>query len=140
MHYPVWKLQSSGTCLRQSIIRTKDEINTCVCLYSEVYFFLLSSLLFLPSSTKVKVSRNRTERPEGRRINPLFLDLGTIRGWVVSTTPRPLYTRKRHGTHCTGGWVEPRAGLGGCEKSPPNRDSIIGPSSPWLGPLLPLTL
>jgi hypothetical protein len=24
----------------------------------------------------------------------LFLDLGTGRGWVVSTTPRPLYPRK----------------------------------------------
>ena len=31
--------------------------------------------------------------------------------WVVSTTPRPLYTRERPGTHCTGGWVGPRAGL-----------------------------
>ena len=26
-------------------------------------------------------------------------------GWVVSSTPRPLYPRERPGTHCTGGWV-----------------------------------
>ena len=31
-------------------------------------------------------------------------------GWVVSTTPRPLYLRVRPGTHRTGGWVGPRAG------------------------------
>jgi hypothetical protein len=40
-----------------------------------------------------------------------FLDLGTRRGWMVSTTPRPLYPRERPGTHCTGGWVGPRADL-----------------------------
>jgi len=26
----------------------------------------------------------------------------------------------RPGTHCTGGWVSPRAGLEGCEKSRPS--------------------
>jgi hypothetical protein len=28
-----------------------------------------------------------------------FLDLGAIRGWMVSTTTRPLYPRERPGTH-----------------------------------------
>jgi hypothetical protein len=32
-------------------------------------------------------------------------------GWVVNATHRPLYTRDRPGTHCTRGWVGPRAGL-----------------------------
>jgi hypothetical protein len=43
----------------------------------------------------------------------LFLDLGTRRGWVVSIMPRPRFTpgQRAHGTHCTGGWVGPRAGL-----------------------------
>ena len=40
-------------------------------------------------------------------------------GWMVSTTPRPLYPRERPGTHCTVGWVGPRAGLDGCGKFPP---------------------
>jgi hypothetical protein len=40
---------------------------------------------------------------------------------VVSTTPRPLYPRDRPGTHCTGGWVGPRAGLDIYEKSRPHR-------------------
>jgi hypothetical protein len=43
-----------------------------------------------------------------------FRDLGARRGWVVSTTPRPLYPRERPGTHCTGGWVGPTAGLDVC--------------------------
>ena len=37
---------------------------------------------------------------------------------------------KRPGTHCTEGWVDPRAGLDGCGKSRPHRGSIPGPSSP----------
>jgi hypothetical protein len=36
---------------------------------------------------------------------------------------------KRPGTHCIGSWVCPRAGLDGCGKSRPHRDSILGPSS-----------
>jgi hypothetical protein len=33
--------------------------------------------------------------------------------------PAALSPRKRHGTHCTGGWVGPNAGMGGCGKSRP---------------------
>jgi hypothetical protein len=47
---------------------------------------------------------------------------------VVSTTPQPLYPRERPGTHCTGGWVGPRAGLDVCEKSRPHRDFFFVPS------------
>ena len=45
-------------------------------------------------------------------------------GWVVNTTPRPLYPWERPGAYCTGGWVGPRAGLDGCGKSylPPGFD------------------
>jgi hypothetical protein len=46
-------------------------------------------------------------------------------------SPAALYPRERPGTHCTGGWVGPRAGLDICGKSRPNRDSIPGPSSPY---------
>jgi hypothetical protein len=48
-------------------------------------------------------------------------------GWVVNTTPRPIYPREWPGR---GGWVGPRAVLDGCWKSRPHRDSIPGPSSP----------
>jgi hypothetical protein len=38
---------------------------------------------------------------------------GTRWGWVVSVTPRPPFTtgERTPGTHCTGVWVGPRAGL-----------------------------
>ena len=42
--------------------------------------------------------------------------------------PDAFYPRERTGTHCTGGWVGPRAGLDGWNISP-HRDSISGPSS-----------
>ena len=40
-------------------------------------------------------------------------------GRVVNATPRPLYSRERPSTHCTGGWVSPGAGVDGCGKSFP---------------------
>jgi len=43
--------------------------------------------------------------------------------------PAALYPRKRPGTHCTGGWVGPRAGLDKCGKYRPHRNSIPVPSS-----------
>jgi hypothetical protein len=46
-------------------------------------------------------------------IDTHYLDLGTSWRSAVSFTPRPLYPReKAPGTHCIGGWVSPRAGLG----------------------------
>jgi hypothetical protein len=44
--------------------------------------------------------------------------------------PAALYHRERPGTHCTGSWVGPRAGLDLGEKSCPHRDSIPATSSP----------
>jgi hypothetical protein len=38
-------------------------------------------------------------------------------GWVVNTMPWALHPGERPGTHCIGGWVGPRTGLDGCEKS-----------------------
>jgi hypothetical protein len=43
--------------------------------------------------------------------------------------PAVLPPGYRPGTHFIGGWVGPRAGLDGCEKSRPYRDSIPGPTS-----------
>jgi hypothetical protein len=43
----------------------------------------------------------------------LILNFGTRWGWVMSITPRPRFTpgERTSGTHCTGGWVGPRAGM-----------------------------
>jgi hypothetical protein len=44
--------------------------------------------------------------------------------------PAALPPGNRPGTHCTGGWVGPRAGLDGCGISRLHRDSIPELSSP----------
>ena len=51
-------------------------------------------------------------------------------GGLVNATPRSLDPRERRSTHCIGGWVESRTGLGGWAKSCPHRVSISGPSTP----------
>jgi hypothetical protein len=81
-------------------------------------------------NNEIKVPHNTPEDPDGGSgIAPLSLDLDDRRGWVVSTTSRPVYLRERSSTHCTGGWEGPRAGLDVYEKSRVHRDSIPGPSS-----------
>jgi hypothetical protein len=52
-------------------------------------------------------------------IAQLFLNLGTRRGVWSASRPGRLYPRERPGTHCTGGWVGPEAGLDRCVKSRP---------------------
>jgi hypothetical protein len=52
-------------------------------------------------------------------IAQLSLNLRTRRGYVVSITPLSPLPRERPSTHCTGGWVDPGAGLGRCGKSRP---------------------
>jgi len=53
---------------------------------------------------------------------------------VINTTPRPIYPREKPGSHCIGGWFDPRAGRDVCEKSYPTR--IRSPDRParseWL--------
>ena len=50
-----------------------------------------------------------------------------------------LPPEKTPGTHCTGGWVDLRAGLDGCGKYRTHRNSIPGPSS-QLQVAIPTTL
>jgi hypothetical protein len=66
----------------------------------------------------------------GRGIALHSFELGVRRGWVVSTTPRPLYPQKKPATRCRGGWVGPRASLDVDEKSRTYLDSIPQPFSP----------
>ena len=82
---------------------------------------------------KIKKNNSGAKRLRPRRrdvyLHSLF-NLGDTWGWVVNSTPRPLYPPgKRHGTHCyrrlCGG---PRAGLGGRGKSRPSE--IRSPNCP----------
>ena len=77
---------------------------------------------------KIKCSRYRpgVAQRVGRGIALLFRDRGTRRGVSGQQhAPAALYPRERHGTHFTGGWVGPRAGLDGWKISP-HRNSIPG--------------
>ena len=92
--------------------------------------FKLYLLLFQLSQGKVKVKctlvqalrlcTGRTAHRASRGIALLFHDHGTRTGWGISVTDRPLFTPgKDPGTHCTGGWLGPRAGLDRSGKSRP---------------------
>jgi len=64
----------------------------------------------------IRLCTGCTAHRGSRGIALLFHDHGIRRVWGVSVTPRPLFTP---GTHCTGGWMGPRAGLDKCGKSRP---------------------
>jgi hypothetical protein len=69
---------------------------------------------------------------EGEKMNSSTFPLTSALdggGWS-NVTPRPLYPREWRGTYCIEGWVGPTAGLDGCGKSLPHRDSIPVSSSP----------
>jgi len=51
-----------------------------------------------------------------------------VGGWVVNATPQQRYPPERPGTLCMRGWVDPKAGVNGYEKSRPIRDSIPVPT------------
>jgi len=61
--------------------------------------------------TGTEACTGRTAHRGSRGIALLFLDqaLEGVRG--QHHAPAVLYPRERPGTHCTGGWVGPRAGL-----------------------------
>ena len=75
---------------------------------------------------KVKWSRYRpgVAQRVGRGVALLFHDCGTRRGWVVSSTPRPLFTPGKDPVPILqeAGWAPGPVWTGG--KSRPHRDSI----------------
>ena len=77
----------------------------------------------------LRLCTGRTAHRESRGIALLFHDHGTRRRWGQRHAPAALYARERHGTNCTGGWVNSRAGLDRSGKSRTYRDSIPGLSS-----------
>ena len=86
-------------------------------------FWANSTVFILKRVVKVKVPHLRATKAfmAGRGIAlPNLRPRHWRWGWVVGTSPRPLYSRERPGTHCTGeDWVGPRVGLDGCGKSRP---------------------
>jgi hypothetical protein len=127
-------VSSNVTCLWLISRFRKEKYIMTVVRWNLFWPVWLNTITVLHKSKKVKITLLQASWPwRGYRGIALpILNLDTRRGWVVSTTPRPLYPWERPGTHCTGGWVGPRTGLDMCEKSLPHRDffSIPGSSSP----------
>jgi hypothetical protein len=66
-------------------------------------------------------------------IAPRILDLGTRWKWSASRPGRSISRERDPGTHYTGGWVGPRAGLDAVVRriiSSPYQDSDLRSSSP----------
>ena len=60
-----------------------------------------------------------TVHRKSKGIALLFLQPRRWMRSVVNTTPRPIYPRELSGTHFIGGWMGPRDGQDGYEKSRP---------------------
>jgi len=75
--------------------------------------------------------RERASERESTCTYSSFFLLRRCMGWVVCAIPRPLCARDRPGTHCIGGWVDPRDGLAGCRKSHPPPGFNPAPSSSY---------
>ena len=73
----------------------------------------------------LRLCTGRTVHRSSRGIAILFLDHGYKRSEGSASRPGRMYPRERPGTHCTGGWVGPRAGLDRCGKFRLHRDSIL---------------
>ena len=79
----------------------------------------------------LRLCTGRTAHRGSRGIALPFHDHSTGRGEGQRHAPAALYPRERPGTHCTGGWMGPRAGPDRFGKSRPHQVSIPGPSSPY---------
>ena len=75
----------------------------------------------------LRLCTGRTAHKGSRGIALPFHDHGTRRGVRDQRHAlAALYPRERHCTHCTEGWVGPRAGLDRCGKFRPRRVCITG--------------
>jgi hypothetical protein len=116
----------SSRNLQYQLHGSEKNYSSLTCIQPDTQYFQLNK------TSNVKQSCYRPEQAlrVDRGIALPFRDLGARRGCVVSITSWLLYPRERPSTHCTGGWVGPRAGLDMCKKSRLHRDSIPRPSSP----------
>ena len=123
----LFKMRSLMCFLKKSVCRRRWSGQIFSKHRLKFYIDIVSIPLYKRGKGKGKVlPRTGHEGPEGEQMysSNLLLTSALDGGWMVSTTPLPLYPRERPGTHCTGGWVGPRASLDRCGKSRPHRDSI----------------
>ena len=113
------------------VVLTRCLLHLRVMWVSLLCCVVLQNISCIKRTRKVLSLQQAMKTKTGSRcIAVLFLTSALDGGWVVNATPRLLYPREWPPTPCIGGWVGPRAGLKGCGKSRPHRDSITGSSSP----------
>jgi len=110
-------------------------VNTATQTYLQLYDNLTVNNAFQSAAhvTEYKVHpRTGHEDPEKEQRYNSTLSLRSALDDGEWSMPHPgrFNPREKSSTHCIGGWVSIRAGLDGCGKSRPHRDSIRGPSSP----------
>ena len=99
---------------------------SCLCLYREGSTGKVKGKVTLVQAQRL--CTGRTAHRGSRDIALPFHGHGTTRRWGVSITPQLLFTPpERPGTHCTGGWVGPRAGVDRCRRSCPHQNSTVQP-------------
>jgi len=107
----------------------RPQVKSCCPILKRKFFIYIHIYIYIKVKVKWSCYRPVVAQRVGTGTALLFHDCGTRRGWVVSSTPRPHFTPERPGTHFTGGWVGPGAGLEGRKfSSPPG--FYPGPSSP----------
>jgi hypothetical protein len=134
-----WHLHSSVlsdiTCLTVRLTNIERWSQRLICRY-DLFCCNGRSKYFVSkySKGKVKVKASPEQATKAQwgvevYLYSFFNLSARLGGW---STPRPaaLPPGKHPVPHCTRGWVGLRAGLDGCGKSCPHRDSIPGPSSP----------
>jgi len=109
---------------------TYTTCGNCRTAFEFLWMWIWNLPLLVNINVKCSCYRPGVAQRVGRGIALLFHDRGTRR-WVSGKqyALAALYPRERPGTHFTGGWVSPRAGLDGRKiSSLPGFDP--GPSSP----------
>ena len=96
------------------------------CVYITYEKYLLTYLLKVTVSTMVILE----QAMNAQRYSITLSLTSPLYGVSVQRHAQSLYPRERPGTHFIGGWVGLTAGLDGCGKPRPQRDSIPGQSSP----------
>jgi hypothetical protein len=123
-----YHLQVLGQYLFNKWVKRKG-IN---CTFVQALMFCTGRTVKCTLVQALRLCTGRTAHRRSRVIALPFHDHSTSRWWGGQLhAPAALYLRERPSTHCTGGWVDPRAGLDRCGKSNhPHRNSIPGPSRP----------
>jgi len=115
-HLKTWR--KWNTEVVSDIFNTKAKWTGKITGHIPKMFTDASLIIIIIIIINVKWSRYRPGVAQrlSRGIALLFHDRDTRRGWVVSSTPRPHFIPgKDLVTHCTGGWVGPKARSGRAE-------------------------